>query len=108
MLIIFFIGSHKVRKNLHTFCLISPRSSLRLIAMNGARCRDANLPLETSMRRAVRRTHEEAKCIAAISACALDVMAIKNIFLYSGSVKFWQNEAKLANVFKGWRVGDRE
>ena len=49
MLIIFFIGSRKVRKNLHTSCLISPRNSLRLIAMNGARSRDANLPLETSM-----------------------------------------------------------
>ena len=106
MLIIFFIGSHKVRKNLHTFCLISPRSSLRLIAMGGARCRDANLPLETSMRRAVRRTYEGA--LPPLATCAFDVMVIKNIFLYSGSVKFWQNEAKLANVFKGWRVGDRE
>jgi hypothetical protein len=50
---VFFIGNRKVRKNWHTFCLISPRSSLRLIAMNGGRSRDANLPLETSMPRAV-------------------------------------------------------
>ena len=100
MLIIFFIGSHKVRKNLHTSCLISPRSSLRLTAMNGARSRDANLPLETSMQRAVRRSHEELRCIAAIGTRAFDVWLLR-IYSDNPTLINFAERSQITNVSKG-------
>jgi hypothetical protein len=51
------IGNRKGRKNLHASCLISLRSSLRWIVMNGAHSRGVNLRSARLIRRGPRPLH---------------------------------------------------
>ena len=84
-------GPHKFP----TILAEKPVSCSPLTAMNGAPCRDANLPFEPSMRRASRNltSTPETAFSNRCSSCRTIILQSKL------GITFWQNKAKKLNLF---------